>query len=301
MGGPVIETDALTKRYGDTIGIEQLDLSVGAGEVFGFLGPNGAGKTTTIRLLLDFIRPSSGRARLFGLDSRRNSVEIHHRVGYVPSELALYKDLSGDELLRFSASLRAHVDMTFARGLAVLFGSDLQKHVASLSHGNKQKLALILAMAHRPDLLILDEPTQGLDPLMQQRFYESVKRARDEGVTVFVSSHNLAEVEHICDRVAMVREGRLVSVEHIDVLKERRAHRMEITFAAPPPPEAFTGLPGVRDLTVEGNVLRCTITTVPDAVVKAAARFTVVDVISHEPSLEDVFLAMYGEAQPDVA
>jgi len=255
----------------------------------------------SIRLLLDFVRPTSGRARLFGLDSRRDAIDIHRRVGYVPSELALYKDLTGDELLRFSASLRGNVDMTFARGLAVLFGSDLHKHVGSLSHGNKQKLSLILAMAHRPDLLILDEPTQGLDPLMQQRFYEGIHRVRAEGGTVFVSSHNLAEVEHICDRVAMVREGKLVSVEHIDVLKERRAHRMEITFASPPPPEAFAGLVGVRDLAIEGTQLRCTVTTVPDAVVKAAARFTVVDVVSHEPSLEDVFLAMYGEAQPHVA
>ncbi|HJT38150.1 MAG TPA: ABC transporter ATP-binding protein [Actinomycetota bacterium] len=170
-----------------------------------------------------------------------------------------------------------------------------------MSHGNRQKVALILAMAHRPDLLILDEPTQGLDPLMQQRFYEAIREARAHGTTVFVSSHNLVEVEHICDRVGMVRQGKLVSVEHIDVLKERRAHRMEITFAAPVPIEAFTGLTGVKDLSVEGAVLRCTIATVPDALIKAAGRFTVTDVISHEPSLEDIFLAMYGEAAAHVA
>ena len=298
---PVIEAEQLTKHYGETIGIEALDLSVGAGEVFGFLGPNGAGKTTTIRLLLDLIRPTGGRARLFGLDSRRDAVEIHKRIGYVPSELSLYKDLNGEELLRFSAALRDGVDDALARDLASRFECELHKPVGSLSHGNRQKVALIFAMTHRPELLILDEPTQGLDPLMQQRFYESIREARARGTTVFVSSHNLVEVEHICDRVGMVRQGKLVSVEHIDVLKERRAHRMEITFASSVPLEAFTGLGGIKDLSIDGNVLRCTIATVPDALIKAAARFTVTDVISHEPSLEDIFLAMYGEAAAHVA
>ncbi|MGZ5214605.1 MAG: ATP-binding cassette domain-containing protein [Actinomycetota bacterium] len=290
----VVVTEHLTKSYGQSRGIVDVSMTIEAGEVFGFLGPNGAGKTTTIRTLLDFIRPTSGRATVLGLDPRSSSVEIHRHVGYLPGEFAAYEHMTGREYLGYFAALRGGVDLDLVDALTERLQSDLSVKISSLSHGNKQKLGLIQAFMHRPALLILDEPTQGLDPIMQQRFQSLVLETRAAGQTVFLSSHDLPEVERVCDRVGIIREGRLITVEDVGSLKARAVRMLEIHFASPVAADAFSALPGVRDVEVHGDVVRCTVAGAMDPVVKAAARFEVVDLSSHEPSLEDIFLAFYG-------
>ena len=301
MNNTVIHTKDMTKFYGRQRGVLDVSIEVRPGEVFGYLGPNGAGKTTTIRTLLDFIRPTRGRATIFGLDTRRHSCEIRRRVGYVPGELALYENLTGAELLRYAAYLRGSVEWKFVEELAARLECELSRPIRSLSHGNKQKVGLIQAFMHRPELLILDEPTLGLDPLMQQEFYRLIAEVKSEGRTVFLSSHILPEVERVCDRVGIIREERVVAVEKVEELKARALRRLEIHFAAPVPQEPFAGAAGVRDVTVEDSVLRCTVVGSLDALVKAAAQFEVVNVISHEPSLEEIFLAYYGGGENHAA
>ena len=292
---PAIATTGLTKSYGRSRGIVDVSMTIETGEVFGFLGPNGAGKTTTIRTLLDFIRPTAGHATVLGLDPRRDVVEIHRRVGYLPGEFSLYEHMSGRDYLTFFATLRGGVDRRTVDTFADRLQSDLDAKIASLSHGNRQKIGLIQAFMHRPPLLILDEPTQGLDPIVQQTFHALVLEAREAGQTVFLSSHVLPEVERICDRVGIIREGRLITVEDVGALKTRSVREIELHFASPVPATAFSSLPGVRDLQVHGDVVRCSVAGSVDALVKAAARFEVLDVESHEPSLEDIFLTFYGD------
>jgi ABC-2 type transport system ATP-binding protein len=274
-----------------------LSFAVKPGEVFGYLGPNGAGKTTTIRTMLDFIRPTSGRVALFGLDSRDDAVEIHRRIGYLPGELALYEKLTGAELLQHFAALRGRVDLSYVRELAERFDCDLSVRIRSLSHGNKQKVALIQAFMHRPELLVLDEPTTGLDPIVQQEFHRAVEEVRTDGRTVFLSSHVMPEVERLCDRVAIIREGRLVAVEDVGEMKSKAVRTLDIHFAKPVPAEAFAQLPGVREIAAQGDVLHMTVAGPLDAIVKEAARHEVVDLESHEPSLEEIFLAFYGKEE----
>jgi len=293
---PVIQTDGLTKSYGKHRGIVDVSFTVERGEVFGFLGPNGAGKTTTIRTLMDFIRPTGGGAWIFGLDTRAESLEIRGRVGYLPGELSLYQHMRAQDLLRFLGNLRGGVDRAEVERLATRLGADLDRRVGELSSGNKQKVGLIQAFMHRPELLILDEPTAGLDPLVQHELHGMIGEAVADGRTVFLSSHILPEVEALCHRVGIIREGHLVTVEEIDALKARALRRLEIHFAAPVPPEAFANLPGVQDVSTQDSVVRCTVVGALDAVVKAAARYEVVNVVSHEPSLEEIFLGYYGEA-----
>ncbi len=290
----IIRTDHLTKSYGVARGVVDLGVEVRRGEVFGYLGPNGAGKTTTIRTLLDFIRPTSGQAAVFGLDAQRESLAIRKRVGYLPGELSLYEGLTGREFLQYMAGLRGGVDWRYAEELATRLACNLAQPLRTLSHGNKQKLGLIQAFMHRPELLILDEPTQGLDPLVQQEFYRLLAEVKADGRTVFLSSHVLPEVEKVCDRVGIIREGRLVAVEEVASLKAKALRRLEIRFAVPVPPVAFDKLPGVRDVRVENSSVLCTVVGALDAVVKAAAQFEVADLISHEPSLEEIFLAYYS-------
>ena len=297
----VIQLDGLTKHYGPARGIVDVDLEVNEGEVFGFLGPNGAGKTTTIRLVLDLIRPSSGTARVFSLDARRDATLIHARTGYMPGELALYNGLTGAEMLRFAANLRGGVDWGYVEGLAERLDCDLSRPIGTLSTGNKHKVGLIHALMHRPELLILDEPTSGLDPIVQAEFHRVLDEVRAEGRTVFLSSHILPEVESVCDRVGIIREGRLVTVLQVEALKESALNDLEFHFAAEVSADEFASLPGVREVTVEGAVVRCTVVGSVDAVVKAAARHEVLDVISHERDLEQVFLAYYTGESDDAA
>jgi len=295
-----IETSALTKRYGGQRGIESLDLTVDHGAVFGFLGPNGAGKTTTIRTLLDLIRPTAGSARVLGLDTRAASLEIRRRTGYLPGELALYERLTGDETLRFFASLRGGVDWTYVRELTERLDVDLDKKTADLSTGNKRKLGLLQAFMPKPELVILDEPTVGLDPLVQHEFYRLVDEARAAGQTVFLSSHVLPEVQRVCDRVAFIRGGRLVAVEDVAALTGRAVREIEVEFATPVAPASFAGVPGVADVVADDHGLRLTVKGSLDALVKRLAEFEVVTMTSREPDLEDVFLEFYGqEREPD--
>ena len=297
----MIVAEHLTKFYGKQRGVIDLTFSVAPGEVFGYLGPNGAGKTTTIRTMLDFIRPTSGRASVLGLDVRRDRVEIHRRTGYLPGEFGLYERLTGREFLAHFASLRGGVDERHVGELVERLDVDPTQHIRALSHGNKQKLALIQAFMHRPELLVLDEPTTGLDPLIQQEFYAMVDQVRRDGRTVFLSSHVLPEVDRVCDRVGIIREGRLIAIEDIGDLKAKAVREIEIHFARPVPPEEFAGLPGVQQASGHGDVVRLTVAGALDAVVKTAAQFDIVDLESHEPSLEDIFLTFYGRGDNHVA
>jgi len=292
-----IETSKLTKYYGKSRGVMDVDLVVETGQVFGFLGPNGAGKSTTIRLLLDLIRPTSGAARVLGLDAHRDRLAIDRRVSYVPGELSLYSELTGGQLLAYLANLRGGVDEAYRDRLIEQLELDPGKRIKSLSRGNKQKVGLVAAFMSRPELLILDEPTAGLDPFIQLEFEHLCEEARAEGRTVFISSHQLPEVEHLCDRVGIIREGRLLAVESIADLKDRALRRLEIDFGEPVTAEAFAGVPGIRDLTVNDDVLRCTVMGSLDAIVKAAARYKVSNLRSVETSLEEIFLAYYGTGE----
>ncbi len=227
MPAPAIRTSQLTKNYGAGRGLFDLDLQVSDQEVFGYLGPNGAGKTTTIRLLMGMIRPTSGSAYVFGLDCARDAVDVKRRVGYIPGDVPQFGSLTGSEVVAYLGGMRGGVDKTRVRTLCERFELDLGRRFREYSTGNKQKLAIVLAFMHRPDLLILDEPTSGLDPLNRQEFYTLLRETRDDGTTVFLSSHILSEVEHICDRVGIIRDGRLVHVAQLD---EATAPNLEEVF-----------------------------------------------------------------------
>ncbi len=290
----VIVAEGLTKSYGATRGVADLTFSVHAGEVFGFLGPNGAGKSTTIRTMLDLIRPTSGRIVVFGNDSRRDATRIHARSGYVPGEFGLYERLHVREYLEAFASFRGAGHDRIAP-LAASLRLDLDRPIHELSHGDKQKVGLVQAFMHEPDLLVLDEPTQGLDPLVQQTFHELVDEARDRGATVFLSSHILPEVERICDRVGIIRDGRLLSVDDIGELKAKALRTIEFRFAADVDVEPFRSLPSVVSAEGHGDSVTLTVQGELDEIVKAAARHTVVNVETREPSLEEIFLRAYAD------
>ncbi|MDD5288004.1 MAG: ABC transporter ATP-binding protein [Dehalococcoidales bacterium] len=296
----IIKTSSLTKFYGKRLGIEDVNLEVKRGEVFGYLGPNGAGKTTTIRTLLDFIRPTRGSANIFGLDTRQNSIEIHRRIGYLQGDLELYGNLTGEDLLKYLGNLRGGLDWKYLRELAARFECDLSRRIKGLSHGNKQKLGLLQAFMHKPELIILDEPTNGLDPLMQHEFYRLLDETKKEGRTIFLSSHILPEVEKVCDRVGIIRQGKLVTVETIEALKAHALRQLEIHFARVVPKDKFVGIPGVRDVLVQDNMLTCNVIGSLDALVKVAAQFEVVNIVSHEATLEEIFLTYYNEGKNNV-
>jgi len=299
--GAAIRTEGLAKRYGRRRGLSGLDLQVRTGEVFGYLGPNGAGKTTTIRLLLDLIRPSGGTAEVLGLDPRRHGVALRRRLGYLPGDFTVEARQPVRELLTYLGNLRGGVPRGRTEALAARLDLDLGARIRSLSRGNRQKVGLVQAFMHEPELLILDEPTTGLDPLVQQRFLAMVAEAKAAGQTVFMSSHVLSEVQQSADRVGIVRAGRLVAVEEVEALRSRAVRRVEIRFDAPVPADAFSGLPGVSDLTVEGAVVRCRLSGPADPLLKTAARFTAVSVLAEEPDLEALFLAHYSEEDGSAA
>jgi ABC-2 type transport system ATP-binding protein len=289
-----IRTVGLTKYYGKARGVLGVDLEVEAGEIFGFLGPNGAGKSTTTRLLLDLIRPTSGRAEVLGLDAHRDRIAIDRRIGYLPGELALYGGLTAAQTLEYLGNLGGSADRAYRAQLVERFELDPSKRIKAMSLGNKQKVGLVAAFQGRPELLLLDEPTIGLDPFVQLEFERLAAETRADGRTLFVSSHILPEVEHLCDRVGIIREGRLLAVESIATLKERSLRRIEVGFASPPPLDAFRALPGVRDVSVVDSTVLCTVIGSLDAFVKAAARFEVQTLRTAETSLEEIFLAYYG-------
>jgi ABC-2 type transport system ATP-binding protein len=290
----VIRTEQLTKRYGSHRGVIDLDLEVQEGEVFGFLGPNGAGKTTTMRVLLDLIRPTSGRATVFGIETTADPVAIHRRVGYLPGEFDLYHRLTGADTIRYFANLRGGVDPAYTAQLVERLDLDPTRRYREYSKGNKQKVGLIVALQHRPDLLILDEPTSGLDPLIQQTVFELLFEARREGRTVFLSSHVIDEVDRTCDRVAIIREGRLVQVDTVDAIRRLAFHHVELQFAESVPAAEFEALETVSDVAASDGRLTMRVAGPIGPVLRVAGRYDLLDVVSREPNLEDVFLAHYG-------
>ncbi len=286
-----IQAEGLSKRYGDTLALDSLDLTVAEGEVYGYLGPNGAGKTTTIRLLLGLHRPSAGRAEVFGIDAWRDPVSAHRRLAYVAGEPFLWPALTSAETFEFMATLHGGADVIYRDLLIERFKLDTEKKVRALSKGNRQKVQLVAALASRADLLILDEPTSGLDPLMEMAFRESVHEAKERGQTVFLSSHILSEVEALCDRVGILREGRLVDEGTLDALRHLSAHTVEITFEDEPP--ELGPLAGVEVTRAGARALRCEVSGPIGPLIAALANARVVALTSREPSLEEIFLHHY--------
>ena len=291
----IIEVEKLTKSYGSKRGIADVSFQVEEGEVFGFLGPNGAGKTTTIRTLMGLLRADSGTAKIAGLDCWSDSVQIKRLVGYMPGEPALDPNLTGGQILEYFGHLRGGVDHTYLKQLIDRFELDTSRKFRQYSTGNKRKVVLIQAFMHRPRLLILDEPTSGLDPLNQQEFDRMLIEARDEGRTVFLSSHVLSEVEKTCARVGIIRDGTLVRIGEVAEVKAIKRYEMTISFADVVPLDTFKSLDGVIEVAAlnNGHGVRLTMQGPADAVIKAAARYPVVSLTSYEPSLEDIFLRYY--------
>lgn len=295
MSDKVIETTGLTVYYGKQRGIKDVNLTVEQGEAFGFLGPNGAGKTTTQRVLLDVIRPTAGRAAIFGLDSQAQGVQLRRRVGYLPGELALYKDMRTDRFLEMYEFLRgANGAKGYWRELAGRLDLDVGRKIAKLSRGNKQKVGVVAAFMNRPDLLILDEPTGGLDPLVQQTVMEMVREVKADGRTVFFSSHILPEVQAVCDRVGIIRQGELIATQGIEELIAARLNRLTMVFDDIPPAATFD-LPGVSETARTERSITLEVRENLPQVLAAAARHNVRDIETHNVSLEDIFLDFYGK------
>ncbi len=298
MTAPAIHTQGLTKHYGDFPALVDLDLEVHRGEVFGFLGPNGAGKSTMIRTVLDEIRPTRGSATVLGMDSHEQSVEIRRHIGYVPGDLAMYPNLTGRDTLRYFANLRGGVDEAHVDELAERLEADLDKKVGDLSTGNRQKVALIQAFMHRPDLLLLDEPNSGLDPLMQRQLQQMMREAVADGRTVFLSSHTLSEVERVADRVGIIRHGHLVAVERVDVLRERAIRRIELVFDEPVDHTVFERVKGARDVSaLNGRVTLSFDGDMPSLLQTATSVGALRDISTHEADLEEIFLTYYRDEE----
>lgn len=294
---PAVRTVGLAKRFGSFDALHPLDLEVGPEEVVGYLGPNGAGKTVTIRLLLGLLRPTSGRAEIFGIDAHRDTVEAHRRLAYVPGEATLWPSLTGEETLHLLGRIQGRVDERYRGELVERFALDPSKKVRAYSKGNRQKISLIAALSSRADLLVLDEPTSGLDPLMEQEFRRAVVEAKTAGQSVFLSSHILGEVEALCDRIAILRAGRLVEVGTMAQLRHLSALTVEATLRDAPP--EVSDLPGVTDVHVTDHRIRCRVTGPVGPLLERLAPAGVLQLTSREPSLEELFLAHYGREPVD--
>ncbi len=293
-----ISTVGLTKVYGDLTAVDHIDLEVHTGEVFGFLGPNGAGKSTTIKCLLDLARPTAGTASILGLDTHDDSLAIRRRVGYLPGDLALYPKLTGREQIAYFANLRGGVDDRMIDSLADCFDADLSRRCSEYSSGNRQKVGLIQAFMHEPEVVILDEPSTGLDPLVQQSFHELVGEVRNSGRTVFLSSHTLSEVDRIADRVGIIRHGKLVEVAAIGDLKARAVRKLDFEFANPVDPGVFRSIEGVRDVVVEANFVHIAFDSSIEPILDAATGHGLVNLHTRDADLEEIFLEFYRDA-PD--
>jgi ABC-2 type transport system ATP-binding protein len=289
----VIATDGLTRRFRKRRGITDVAVTVGCGEVFGFLGPNGAGKSTTIRLLLGLYRPSSGRAEVFGRDPRRDSVEVHRRLGYLPGELALFPRLTGQAILDRAAHIRGHTDHHYRDELAERFAAQLDRPVRTLSKGNVQKIGLILAFAHRPELLVLDEPTSGLDPLLQDEFTRLVHETVQDGRTVFLSSHDLDEVQRLVDRLAIIKEGRIVVTDTVEHLRASSPKTVEFRFVNPVDAAPFQRLDAVQVLSHDTTRVRLSVTGPMGPLLRLAADLDPVDMTARPADLDELFLTYY--------
>ncbi|HET7310698.1 MAG TPA: ABC transporter ATP-binding protein [Mycobacteriales bacterium] len=298
---PPVRITSLTKKFGGFHAVRDVSLELERGEVFGYLGPNGAGKTTTLRILLGFLRPTSGSARLFGLDAWSAAPDVHRRVGYVPGDVALYDRLTGWEMLTYLGNLRGGLETGQVRLLAKRLDANLSRQLHTLSKGNRQKIAIIQALMGRPDLLVLDEPTTGLDPLVQQQVHELLREHAAAGGTALLSSHVLSEVQLVADRIGIIRSGRLVTVERLDELRRKSLHHVQVTFAQPVDPVLFA-IEGVRDLDVNGVLMSCAASQdALDPLLRAITLHHVVDLSCEEASLDDTFLAFYGNGAADAS
>jgi ABC-2 type transport system ATP-binding protein len=296
MATPVIQTTNLTKIYrSGKLALDHLNLNIQQGEIFGYLGPNGAGKTTTIRLLLDLIRPSEGSASILGMDVRRQSVELHRHLGFLPGELSLWDDLTARQVIQYMSSVRGNVDPKYVAELSERLEFDPTQKVRSYSSGNKRKLGLIIALMGKPEVVILDEPTSGLDPLMQQIFLQLMHEIQDDGRTVFLSSHILTEVQEICDRVGILRNGQLKEVKTIADLTHSDFRWVTLTFKTPLPITRVSSVQGVSDVTANGKKLRMKLVGDFDPLLRSVASEYIVDLEVQEPSLEEIFLTYYGD------
>lgn len=293
-----IRTDGLTKRYGKLAALDHLDLEIPRGEVVGYLGPNGAGKTTTIRLLLGLTRPSEGRGMIFGFDCQRQSVEAHRHLAFVAGEANLWPSLTGAETLHLLGRVHGKVDESYREELVARFDLDPTKKVRAYSKGNRQKVILIAALMVRPDLLVLDEPTTGLDPIMEQAFRGCIHEARDRGQTVFLSSHIMSEVEALCDRIGILRNGRLVDMGTLAQMRHLSTLSVEVTFDGAVPD--LSSVPGVGSVGIQGRVAHCQVHGSVKPLLQVLAAAGAVRLVSREPSLEELFLAHYG-AGPDAS
>jgi ABC-2 type transport system ATP-binding protein len=294
---PVIRTHGLTKHFDATVALDSLDLVVDPGLVFGCLGPNGAGKTTTIRLLVGLLRPTSGSAEVLGVDVTSHPDLVQSRVGYLPGSFTAYPDLTAAQYLRYLGNLRGGVDWTAVEELAARLELDLARRIGVLSHGNRQKVGIVQAFMNGPELLVLDEPTTGLDPLMQREFLAMVREVRAEGRTIFLSSHILSEVEAVADVVGMLRRGHLVVVDSVERLKARALRRIDLTFADDPPVEVLATTAGVREVHASDHTAHLVIEGSTADLVAALAPYRVDDLIAHEADLEEIFLAHYGDRE----
>ena len=295
----IIQTHQLTKSYGKSRGILEVTFDIQEGEVFGFLGPNGAGKTTTMRTLMGLLRTNSGSATIGGLDCWTQSTEVKKLVGYLPGEFTFDPGLRGAQIIEYLGHLRGGVDQAYVRSLVKRLGLDPSKRFRAYSHGNKQKLGLVQAFMHKPRLLILDEPTSGLDPLNQQEFYKMVAEVRAEGRTIFLSSHILPEVEQTCDRVAVIREGRLVKIDHVSALKDIHQHDVEISFAGPASVEWFKNVAGVAKVAqgADEHILHLNVQGELTEIIRIAGQHSAINIATHEPTLEEAFLRFYEPQQ----
>lgn len=295
----IIQARELTKYYGRTRGVAKLTFDVNGGECFGFLGPNGAGKTTTMRVLMGLLRPTSGSATIGGFDCWRESTDAKRLVGYLPGEYSLDPSLTGAQIIEYLANLRGGVDRAEIGKLIERLELDPSKRFRDYSHGNKQKIGLVQAFMHRPRLLILDEPTSGLDPLNQQEFFQMAREALEHGRTILLSSHILSEIEHTCDRVAIIRDGSLVKVDTVANLKEIRAHVLDISFHAPARADWFTTLPGVvsAEMSASGLEAHMSVQGELPEVIRVAAEHGATNVATREPSLEEIFLRFYARTE----
>lgn len=294
---PTLRISGLVKDYGRVHAVRGIDLEVRRGEVFGFLGPNGAGKSTTIRCVLDLLRPTAGVIEVLGLDPRRDGVEVRQRVAYVPGELRLPERQTGHQLVGAIARLRGGLDAVRARELAERLGLDLSHRLRDLSSGNRRKVALLLAFVSNAELLVLDEPTSGLDPLMQREFLRLVREAREAGVTVFLSSHVLSEVQRVADRVAVLRSGKIVALGTVDELRGRARQRVDIWFVDAAPAAALVALPGLEDPVIDDHRFAAVLSGSIQPLLEVLARHPVASMLIEEPDLEDAFLDLY-EAAP---
>lgn len=300
MNKKPLTINTFTKSYGSLIAVDQLSLEINSGEVFGFLGPNGAGKSTTIRTMMNFIAPSAGEIKIFGLDSVRDRVKLKEHVGYLAGDIALYGNMTGHQILNYLANLRKDSDWAYVKDLVRRLDAPMDRSIHTLSKGNKQKIGLLQAFMHKPDLLILDEPTSGLDPLMKQVFYDMVLEMKDAGKAAFISSHDLTEVQKICDRAGFIRDGTLIAIENLHDKNAMSYKKYQVRFEKTPAIEELTVSSNIKIVANDNNIITFAVTGNIDSFIKTIAQYEVLDLDEQETSLEDVFMQYYERDKNNV-